>query len=39
MRFGNEALQLFLVIDPIFDWARDLYTISILRHIKSLSKI
>jgi len=38
VRFRDEALQLLLIIDHIFDWARDQYRPSILRHIKSLSK-
>lgn len=38
MRFRDEALQLLLIVDHIFDWARDSYRPSILRHIKSLSK-
>lgn len=32
----DGALQLLLIIDHIFDWARDIYRPTVLRHIKSL---
>jgi hypothetical protein len=33
----DSALQLLLIVDYIFDWARDIYRPSILRQLKSLS--
>lgn len=33
----DGALQLLLIIDHIFDWARDIYRPTVLRHLKSLS--
>lgn len=39
MRSKDEASQLLLIIDHIFDWARDSYTRSLLRQIRSLSAV
>jgi hypothetical protein len=33
----DKALQLLLIVDYIFDWARDLYRPSILRQLKSIA--
>ncbi len=35
--FPDDALQLLLIMDYIFDWARDIYRPSILRQIRALS--
>src|SRR5277367_6595441 len=35
--FKNDALQLLLIVDYIFDWARDIFRPSILRQLKSLA--
>lgn len=37
MSSKDGALQLLLIIDHIFDWARDIYRPAILRHLESLS--
>ena len=34
----DGALQLLLIVDHIFDWARDIYRPAILRHLKFLSE-
>lgn len=34
---GDDALRLLLIVDYIFDWARDVYRPSILRQLKSLT--
>ena len=34
----DGALQLLLIIDHIFDWARDIYRIAVWRHLKYLSE-